>query len=229
MFCSEISPDVSGRSSTGKRTNRSRNDRLPKSGLFAGTTLALPRPAATEGRDYTSGMDHADHVSLLRQGVDGAGLVWADFGAGAGAFTLALADLLGAGGEIHAVDRQRNSLCTNEAAMRQRFPGTAVRYLKADFTQPVELPPLDGIVFANALHFQVEQEAVVRLLRGYLRPGGRLILVEYNIEHGNFAVPYPVPFAIWERMAAGAGFEHTKVLARRPSSFFHEIYSALSW
>lgn len=47
-------------------------------------------------------MDHADHVALLRAGVvvpetHGGAATWADLGAGAGAFTLALADLLGPG------------------------------------------------------------------------------------------------------------------------------------
>ena len=40
-------------------------------------------------------MNHEDHVRLLRKGIVEPGGVWADFGSGAGAFTLALADLLG--------------------------------------------------------------------------------------------------------------------------------------
>ena len=49
-------------------------------------------------------MDHADHVRLLRDGVTEGG-TWADLGAGTGAFTLALAELLGPGGEVIAVDQ----------------------------------------------------------------------------------------------------------------------------
>ena len=40
-------------------------------------------------------MEHDDHVGLIRDGVEGAGLRWLELGAGRGAFTLALADLLG--------------------------------------------------------------------------------------------------------------------------------------
>jgi len=174
-------------------------------------------------------MDHTDHVNLLRGGIDEPGGTWADLGAGAGAFTLALAQLIGPRGEILAVDRDAGALEANARAMRARFPEVRVRYQAADFTLPLGLPPLDGIVMANALHFQRNQEAVVRSLRGYLRPGGRLLIVEYNIERGNYAVPHPVPFRRWERLAADAGFEHTKLLARRPSRFLHEIYSAVSW
>jgi ubiquinone/menaquinone biosynthesis C-methylase UbiE len=53
-------------------------------------------------------MDHADHVALIADGVrDGrtTGARWLELGAGEGAFTLALADVLGPGAEILAIDR----------------------------------------------------------------------------------------------------------------------------
>ena len=56
-------------------------------------------------------------VNLLRAGVGATGGVWADFGAGAGAFTLALADLLGPGAEIIAIDRDPARLRANERAI----------------------------------------------------------------------------------------------------------------
>lgn len=174
-------------------------------------------------------MDHQDHVNLLRDGIEGAGPTWADLGAGSGAFTLALADLLGRTGEVYAVDRDARALRENARRMSSEFPEVRAHHLEGDFTGSLELPPLDGIVMANSLHFQRDQEAVVRGVRGYLRPGGRLIVVEYNIDRGNFAVPYPVPFSRWQLLAAAAGFEHTRLLARRPSRTFAEIYSAGSW
>lgn len=175
-------------------------------------------------------MDHTDHTNLLRGGIDRPGSVWADFGAGGGAFTLALADLIGPGGEIHAIDQDVHALRTNSAAMSARFPKACVHYCVADFTLPLALPVLDGIVIANALHFQRDQDVVVRSLRKNLRPGGRMIIVEYNIERPHAsAVPYPVPYARWERLATDAGFEHTELLMRRPSRSLSEIYSAVSW
>ena len=67
-------------------------------------------------------MDHADHVGLLREGVLGAGLLWADFGSGGGAFTLALADLLGPEGMIYSLDRKARVLNEQARDMRRRFP-----------------------------------------------------------------------------------------------------------
>ena len=66
-------------------------------------------------------MNHADHVELLRGAVEPGG-TWADIGAGSGAFTLALADLLGPGGRIVAVDRDARALEENADAVGARFP-----------------------------------------------------------------------------------------------------------
>jgi ubiquinone/menaquinone biosynthesis C-methylase UbiE len=172
-------------------------------------------------------MDHQDHVNLLRDGVVPGG-TWADLGAGWGAFTLALADLLGAEGRLIAVDRDGRALRANAEAMRTSFPATPIDYRTSDFTRPLDMPELDGIVMANSLHFQRNQPAVVRQVRSYLKPGGRLVVVEYNIDRGNFAVPHPVPFTRWETLASDAGFEHTTLLFRRPSRSLSEIYSAVS-
>lgn len=176
-----------------------------------------------------STMDHADHVELLRDGIPGTGGTWADFGAGSGAFTLALAELLRPGSELYAVDRDRRALERNEEAMRSRFSATTVHYLATDFTRPVELPMLAGIVAANTLHFHRGQAELARLWRGYLGPGGRFIVVEYNILRPNIAVPHPLPFSRWAEVAGTAGFAHTELLMRRPSRSLHEIYSAVSW
>jgi ubiquinone/menaquinone biosynthesis C-methylase UbiE len=168
-------------------------------------------------------------MALLRGGIETIGGVWADFGSGAGAFTLALADLIGPTGMIYSIDQDRSALAQQERAMRDQFPGTIVHYRPADFTHPIDLPPLDGIVMANSLHFHPQKAPIVRLVKRYLRPHGRLILIEYNVEQGNSAVPYPVSFSQWEKLAARCGFTHTQLLMTRPSRFLKEIYSAVSW
>ena len=40
--------------------------------------------------------------------------------------------------------------------------------------------PRDGLVMANALHFQNKKDSLIPMLRGYLRPARRFFLVEYN-------------------------------------------------
>jgi ubiquinone/menaquinone biosynthesis C-methylase UbiE len=173
-------------------------------------------------------MNHADHVRLIRDGIAGAGPAWADLGSGEGAFTLALADLLGPGGSIHTIDRDRGALDVQLRRLEAAFPDVRVTPIVADFTAPIELPPLDGIVMANSLHFVRDKAPVLQLVRGYLRPGGRLVLVEYGADHGNPYVPWPLSFATWATVAAGAGFRDTRQLATVPSRFLGSIYSAVS-
>jgi precorrin-6B methylase 2 len=67
-------------------------------------------------------------VNSLRDGVPQPGGVWVDLGSGTGAFTLALAELVGPAGQIHSVDRDRRALRQQERIMRGRFPDTAVIY-----------------------------------------------------------------------------------------------------
>jgi SAM-dependent methyltransferase len=174
-------------------------------------------------------MTHEDHVRLLQDGIPAhGGGVWADLGSGGGAFTLALADLLGPAATIYSVDKDAGALREQEAAMRARFPGSIVHYIAADFTRPVEMPPLDGVVMANSLHYQRHKEPVLRLVRGYLKPWGRFILVEYNTDHGNPWVPHPLSYPTWERLSLRNGFATTQLLATVPSRFLREIYSAVS-
>ena len=48
-------------------------------------------------------------------------------------------------------------------------------------------------------------------MRGYLKPGGRFILVEYNVDSGNTWVPYPLSYPTWEKLAVEVGFRATRL------------------
>ncbi len=173
-------------------------------------------------------MNHTDHVHLLRKGIPESGGVWADLGSGSGAFTLALAELLGPTGRIYSVDKDSSVLRQQEQAMRQFAPAMNVTYIVADFTRQLDLPQLDGIVMANSLHFVRKKDEVLQRVASYLHPGGRLLLVEYNVNRGNMWVPYPFSYETWEELASKNGFAETQLLEKRPSRFLNEMYSAVS-
>ncbi len=179
-------------------------------------------------------MDHRDHVELLRRGIEPAapdGVVWADLGSGGGAFTLALADLLGPGGRIVSVDLDAAALREQARAMAERFPATELRQVVGDFTRDIgsRVPtPLDGIVMANSLHFQADHVPVVRAMGRLLRPGGRFVLVEYDADRGNPWVPHPLSFETWRRVARDAALTEPRLIGRVPSRFLGAIYSALA-
>lgn len=175
-------------------------------------------------------MDHHDHVTLIRGGIPSPGGIWADIGAGEGVFTLALADVLGPGARIVAVDRDAVALRANAEAIAARFPEVELTTLVADFTTELALPPLDGLIAANSLHFvpRDQQAAVIRSLALHLRPGAPFIVVEYDADRGNPWVPHPFRAATFARLAADAGLVDTTPLASVPSRFLGGIYSAVS-
>jgi SAM-dependent methyltransferase len=173
-------------------------------------------------------MRHADHVALLRGGVDRGG-VWADLGSGEGAFTLALADLLGPSGRIYSIERDAGALEAQRRATKRRFPDVAIEYQRGDFTKQLDLPPLDGIVMANSLHFYLDKEQLVRRLAEQLKEGGRFVLVEYDADRGNVWVPHPISYEKWADLSVRAGLMGAHLLARVPSRFLGAIYSAVSF
>lgn len=154
-------------------------------------------------------MTHDELVALIRGGVlPEPGRVWADFGAGRGAFTRALRDLLPEGATVYAVDR-------DGAALRGQPPGVQAR--TGDFTRPLDLPPLDGLLVANALHFVARQQAAIARLAGYLKASGRFLVVEYDVSVPRGYIPYPLPPARFERLARLAGLRDPREVGRRVS------------
>jgi trans-aconitate methyltransferase len=147
---------------------------------------------------------------------DGA---WADLGAGEGNFTVALRTLL-PGASLTAVDQDGRAL----DRLARRLPEAQV--LRGDFRRPLPLRDLEGLLMANALHFVREKGPVLELLVGYLRPGGRLVVVEYGADRGNSWVPHPFSFATWQGMAAEAGLIDVRLAGSLPSRFLGSMYCA---
>ena len=162
-------------------------------------------------------------ASGINSGSDG---VWADLGAGSGAFTLSLRDIAGPGVEIHAVDRDASSLRALRSAFDRYFPGSNLHLHAADFTGPLDLPLLDGIVAANSIHFVPNRVTLLRQWRKYLKPDGRLILVEYDTDNGNRWVPYPVSFRSLSKLAREASYREPEMIGSRGSRFLDRMYGA---
>jgi ubiquinone/menaquinone biosynthesis C-methylase UbiE len=198
-------------------------------------------------------MDHRDHVGLIRAGLQApagqeapagseaspgleapprlaataqAGRRWLELGAGEGAFTLALADLLGPGAEIVALDRDASALRRLAEELPRRFPGRTLTTVVADFRDPLPAGPFDGVLAANSLHFVTDPVEVLRRVGVILRPGGRLIVVEYDADRGKPWVPHPFSSRRFAALATAAGFIEPRVVGRVPSRFLEAIYAA---
>ena len=175
-------------------------------------------------------MDHNDHVNLLKPAGLKPGGTWADLGAGSGAFTFALRELIGPTASIYALDKDRASLNKLEPAYRARFGDSQnLNLISGDFSHTLDLPILDGIVMANALHFFKDKEKILRHVRSFLKSNGMLLIVEYNVDSGNPWVPYPLTFETHRQLAPCAGFSEPRLLAKAPSRFLREFYSAVCY
>jgi SAM-dependent methyltransferase len=176
----------------------------------------------------TQPMNDPDAADLLRPAVPAApNARWADFGAGTGTFTRALASLLGPGAQLHAVDADARALRAIRS-WAESHPSLSVDLIHGDFTRRMELPPLDGILIANALHFVRDQVASVQLAASYLRPDGRLVVIEYEDRAPSRWVPYPVSTERLAEIAGAAGLGAPRVVARRPSAYGGEMYVAVA-
>jgi trans-aconitate methyltransferase len=171
-------------------------------------------------------MEIQEAVDLLRDAVGESTGIWADLGAGGGTFTLALAELLGAGSAIYAVDADANAV--HALGDLPAIGETRIIPVKADFTRPLELPgpsrPLDGLLMANALHFVRDATGVLSRLVQNVRGGGRVIVVEYDQRRASRWVPHPIPAASWPTLAAGAGLVDAAITATRPSTYSGILY-----
>jgi ubiquinone/menaquinone biosynthesis C-methylase UbiE len=171
-------------------------------------------------------MKHADHVALIRAGVEGGGSRWLELGAGNGEFTLALADVLGEAADIVAMDLDQRALATLASRVRGRSPKGSLETVAGDFTAALPAGPFAGVLAANSLHFVERVAPLLVRIRAVLEPNGRLVLVEYDAEHGNRWVPHPISFARWSTLASDAGFDPPRLLHRVPSRFLGSIYGA---
>ena len=173
-------------------------------------------------------MEQEEAVALIGAAVTGVGGTWADLGAGTGTFTRALASLIGPSAVVYAVDQDAHALRTLSRAPRDAADA-AIRIVVGDFTEAVELPALDGVVLANALHFvpYADQARVLRRVALYLTERAPIIVVEYERRVANPYVPFPIAFDALGRLARECELGAPRLLATRPSRYRGSIYSAV--
>ncbi len=162
---------------------------------------------------------------LIKNGVEqnNQRQVWADLGAGAGAFTYALSTLLFERSKIYAVDKDKRSLDQISIDSNVELVKLNQDFMDSLFFED----PLNGIILANALHFVLDKRSLVKSLRGHLLPDGRLIIIEYDITQGNQWVPFPIRFQELKSLALTAGFKKVIKLAEVRSQYHRSMYSAL--
>ena len=133
----------------------------------------------------------------------------ADFGAGSGAYTLAIAEMLEGAGHVYAIDVQRDLLrrIANEAA-RRGFRN--VEIIWADLETPRATKLVDrsiDLVLVSNLLFQVpEKKPVLEEARRILKVHGRLALIDWSDSFGGMG---PTKQDVFKKEAARTLAEET--------------------
>jgi trans-aconitate methyltransferase len=172
----------------------------------------------------------ADADALLAAALPRHAGDWADIGAGDGTFTRALARRLQPGSRVYAVDRDRSAIAS---LRRLKAPDAEIIPVAGDFTRPLKLPgigvsQLSGLLFANALHFVPNPRAVLTQLLSWLRPGGRIVIVEYEGRQPSRWVPYPISAERLPDLVDGLGLPVPTITATRPSAYGGSLYVAVT-
>jgi ubiquinone/menaquinone biosynthesis C-methylase UbiE len=176
-------------------------------------------------------MEPRDAAALLAGAVPQRAGIWADLGSGEGTFTRALVQLLGPNSRIYAVDRNAPAIASLKP-WASRVASNVVPVV-ADFAESLVLPDvkpgsLDGMLFANSLHYLPDPQAVLARLTQWLRPRGRVVIVEYDRRSANRWVPYPITPAQLTTIAVSVGLSQPVLTARRPSAYAGELYVAFA-
>jgi len=130
-----------------------------------------------------SSLDHVDQELVFSNIVTGRESTYLDLACGAGRYTLALAERVGKGSVIHALDLWEEGIAALRESAREAGFGN-VRPELADATQPLPLGDnsIDVCFMATALHDLPEptREGVVQEIRRILKPQGAFVLIEFK-------------------------------------------------
>ncbi|OGG80545.1 hypothetical protein A3A39_01500 [Candidatus Kaiserbacteria bacterium RIFCSPLOWO2_01_FULL_54_13] len=129
----------------------------------------------------TEGFAHPPR-NVAALGIQG-GMRVADFGAGSGAYTFAIAERLGGSGKVYAIDVQRDLLrrVANEATRRGY---KNVEVIWADLEMPRASKLADGsidLILVSNLLFQVPDKLpILREARRIVKPSGSVVVIDWS-------------------------------------------------
>jgi ubiquinone/menaquinone biosynthesis C-methylase UbiE len=106
----------------------------------------------------------------------------ADLGAGSGYFTTRLARAVGATGKVYAVDIQQGMLDLLQKAVARERLTNVIPVLGAVDDPKLPGESLDLVLMVDVYHEFADPQTMLRHIRTALKPGGRLVLLEYRAE-----------------------------------------------
>ena len=146
------------------------------------------------------------------------GAVVADVGAGSGYMTVRLADKVGPSGRVYASDIQPEMLQMLDARLKKEKI-TNVTLVQGTLDDP-KLPPdtLDLILMVDVYHEFSEPQKMLRAMYQSLKPGGRIVLLEYRKEDPSIPIRIEHKMSVQEarQELQAEGFQFVRVDGRLP-------------
>jgi SAM-dependent methyltransferase len=110
------------------------------------------------------------------------GATVADVGAGSGYMTIRLAARVGTSGRVYANDLQPEMLAMLEKRLARERIANVTLVQGTDDDPKLPASALDLIIMVDVYHELSSPQTMLRRLRAALKPGGRLVLLEYRKE-----------------------------------------------
>jgi 2-polyprenyl-3-methyl-5-hydroxy-6-metoxy-1,4-benzoquinol methylase len=159
--------------------------------LGAGLPQARAQLAARKADEWVKTLEGPDRIAgqkinevLSRLSLK-PGMVVADIGAGSGLFSRPLAKAVAPGGKVYAVDIQQDLLdYVNQRAKQENIRN--IQTVLGGYNDP-KLPARDvDLAFINdVLHHIENRAAYLKALGTYIKPTGRIVIIEMNKDDPN--------------------------------------------
>lgn len=130
-------------------------------------------------------MDFIDPQKILNFLDLKEGMKVADFGCGAGFFTVLMAKSVGAEGEVFAVDVQKSSL--ESVSLKAKTEGVVnIKNIWADLevlgATKITADSIDAVLLSNILFQSNKKEDILKEARRILISGGKLVVIDWKLE-----------------------------------------------
>jgi ubiquinone/menaquinone biosynthesis C-methylase UbiE len=156
--------------------------------------VALARPAAAQlanrtAEEWINSLETASRMQSLKTADTIAklglkpGQLVADIGAGTGVFSIRFAPVVRPGGKVYAEDVDEKLLeHILETAGEQGI--TNIETVYGDFDDPGLPVPVDLAFINDVLHHIEHRDVFLKNLAGYLKPGGRVAIIDFKPGQG---------------------------------------------
>jgi ubiquinone/menaquinone biosynthesis C-methylase UbiE len=193
--------------------------------VVLGTLAVVSAQQQRTPEEYAKFLEGAERVARMQvprvvQALDlTPGMKVADVGSGSGLFTRPIAKAVQPGGIAYAVDIDAALLkIVERTALEQQIDN--IRTVLAAADDPKLPEPVDVIFICDALHHIGGQAAYMKTLRKYVKPGGRVAVIDFstNWPQGHEKMQYSV--AQLDGWMKDAGFAPAQAFDWLDNSFF---------